>query len=105
MIAQTPPAPYYAVIFTSVRTENNEGYSAMADRMLEFAKTQAGYLGFETARTEIGISVSYWKDVESISLWKKNSEHLLAQKLGREKWYSQFTIRICKVEREYSFPN
>lgn len=105
MIAQTPPAPYYAVIFTSLRTENNDGYSSMAERMLELAKTQSGFLGFETARTEIGISVSYWKDVESISLWKKNSEHLLAQKLGKEKWYSQFTIRICKVEREYSFSN
>lgn len=105
MIAQTPPAPYYAVIFTSLRTENNDGYSSMAERMLELAKTQSGFLGFETARTEIGISVSYWKDVESISLWKKNSEHLLAQKLGKEKWYSRFTIRICKVEREYSFSN
>ncbi len=105
MIAKTPATPYYAVIFTSIKSEINDGYSTMADRMLELAKTQPGYLGFESARNEIGISVSYWKDVESISFWKKNAEHLEAQKLGKEKWYQHFTIRICKVEREYSFSN
>lgn len=105
MIATTPTPPYYAVIFTSLRTEVEEGYSSMADRMLELAKTQDGYLGFESARNEIGISVSYWLNLESIAAWKKNSEHLIAQKLGKEKWYKQFTIRICKVEREYGITN
>lgn len=105
MIATTPTPPYYAVIFTSLRTEVEEGYSSMADRMLELAKTQDGYLGFESARNEIGISVSYWLNLESIATWKKNSEHLIAQKLGKEKWYKQFTIRICKVERDYGLTN
>jgi heme-degrading monooxygenase HmoA len=105
MIATTPTPPYYAVIFTSLRTDFEEGYSSMADRMLELAKTQVGYLGFESARNEIGISVSYWSNIESIAAWKKNSEHLIAQKLGKEKWYKQFTIRICKVEREYGITN
>lgn len=103
MIAKTPSPPYYAVIFTSVKSPEDEGYAAMAKRMEELAKAQPGYLGFESARTDLGISVSYWKDLQSISQWKNNAEHLLAQQLGREKWYSAYHIRIAKVERDYSF--
>lgn len=103
MIAKTPSPPYYAVIFTSVKSPEDEGYAAMAKRMEELAKAQPGYLGFESARTALGISVSYWKDLQSISQWKNNAEHLLAQQLGREKWYSAYHIRIAKVERDYSF--
>lgn len=95
--------PYYAVIFTSVRTEGDNGYVAMVQRMEELAKQQPGYLGIESARNETGITVSYWKDLESIKLWKQNAEHQLAQSFGREKWYSLFKVRICKVEREYEW--
>jgi heme-degrading monooxygenase HmoA len=94
---------YYAVIFTSVRTEGDKGYAAMAQRMEELAKEQPGYLGIESARNEVGITVSYWKDLESIKQWKQNTEHQLAQTLGRQKWYSFFKVRICKVEREYEW--
>lgn len=93
--------PYYAVIFTSTRTENNEGYEETAERMVELAKQQPGFLGIESARNEIGITVSYWKDLESIRQWKLNAEHQLAQQMGKEKWYSHYKTRICKVEREY----
>ncbi len=103
MIANTPSPPYYAVIFTSVKSPDEKGYSAMAGRMEELAREQPGYLGFESARTELGISVSYWKDVDSIIQGKSNAEHLLAQQLGKEKWYSAYHIRIAKVERDYSF--
>ncbi|MES2810933.1 MAG: antibiotic biosynthesis monooxygenase [Bacteroidota bacterium] len=95
--------PYYAVIFTSVRTEIEEGYSEMADLMITLAKDQEGFIGVESARSEVGITVSYWKDLESIANWKQNSDHLEAQKVGREKWYQSYTTRICLVEREYSF--
>ena len=95
--------PYYAVIFTSVRTEIEEGYSEMADVMLTLAQQQDGFLGVESARSEIGITVSYWKDLESIRKWKQNLEHLVAQQKGREQWYRSYTTRICLVEREYSF--
>lgn len=95
--------PYYAVIFTTVRTEIEEGYSEMAERMVQLAKEQNGFLGVESARNEIGITVSYWKDLESISVWKQNIEHLEAQEKGRENWYKNYTTRICLVEREYSF--
>ncbi len=95
--------PYYAVIFTSLRAEGDHGYQEMAKRMEALARTQSGFLGFETARNEVGISVSYWERLEDITRWKQNAEHLEAQRQGREKWYDQYTLRICKVEREYSF--
>ncbi|MBI3134932.1 MAG: antibiotic biosynthesis monooxygenase [Bacteroidetes bacterium] len=103
MIAQTPNPPYYAVIFTSVRTEPDLAYTEMATVMHELAKTQDGFLGIESARENVGITVSYWRDLESIKKWKAHSEHLQAQKLGREKWYQTYKTRICLVERDYEF--
>jgi heme-degrading monooxygenase HmoA len=103
MIAQTPQPPYYAVIFTSLRTPDESGYAAMADAMDELAKQQEGYLGIESARNEIGITVSYWSSLEAIRNWKANTDHLMAQKYGREKWYASYKVRICKVERDYGF--
>ena len=103
-IAMTPKPPYYAVIFTSVRTEGGQdNYAAMADKMVQLAAEQPGFLGIESAREGIGITVSYWQDLESIKQWKANAEHLLAQKLGREQWYRSFKTRIAKVERDYGF--
>jgi len=101
--AKTPKPPYYAVIFTSVSATDTEGYDETAARMAELALQQPGYLGIESARSDVGITVSYWRDLESIKSWKKNAEHLLAQKNGREKWYSSYTTRIALVERDYSF--
>jgi len=102
-IAKTPAAPYYAVIFTSLRTGLDDGYGDMAARMEELAVQQPGFLGVESARQEVGITVSYWADLESIRAWKVNAEHQIAQQTGREKWYAAYTTRIAKVEREYSF--
>lgn len=95
--------PYYAVIFTSIRSKVEEGYGDMAHKMVEMASSQPGFLGVDSAREDVGITVSYWETPEAIKNWKRNSEHLYAQRLGREKWYASFTTRICKVEREYSF--
>lgn len=95
--------PYYAVIFTSTQTKDTEGYSEMAKHMEDLAKKQDGFLGIESARDGVGITVSYWESLEAIKTWKQNSEHLIAQQKGREKWYSWYNTRICKVEREYEF--
>ena len=103
MIAETPEPPYYAVIFSNLRTSVNEGYSEMAQRMEELASKQPGYLGHESVREDLGITISYWKDLESIKKWKSVSEHQLAQQYGREKWYSHYKTRICLVERDYEF--
>lgn len=97
---------YYAVIFTSTRnSSDNLGYEQMAERMVELAKIQKGFLGIESTRGNdgLGITVSYWKSHEDIAAWKTNGEHKLAQEFGRSIWYDSFTTRICKVEREYSF--
>ncbi|WP_037458051.1 antibiotic biosynthesis monooxygenase family protein [Shewanella sp. HN-41] len=101
LIANTPKPPYYAVIFTSHRTEGDGGYGQMADRMVELASKQPGFLGVESAREDVGITISYWSDLESIRQWKANAEHQEAQRLGHQKWYSSFKTRISKVERDY----
>ncbi|MGI9319594.1 MAG: antibiotic biosynthesis monooxygenase family protein [bacterium] len=100
-IAQTPEPPYFAVIFSSERSEGDQGYAAMAEKMMNLAGKQPGFLGVETAREEVGITVSYWRDLESIRKWKQNVEHLEAQKLGRKIWYTAYKLRIAKVEHDY----
>jgi heme-degrading monooxygenase HmoA len=103
MIADTPKPPYYAVIFSSFRTEVDDNYAEMADKMVELAKLQDGFLGIEFARNELGITVSYWRDLESIKKWKENTDHTIARNKGRKHWYSKFKTRIAKVERDYGF--
>ena len=103
---KAPPAPYYAVIFSSTLADDAEGYGAMADRMVELAKEQDGFLGVESAaRTSegFGITVSYWRDLESIRRWKNVSEHAAAQKMGRDAFYRSYKLRIARVERDYGF--
>ena len=100
-IAKTPSPPYYAAIFTSLRSTGDNGYGAMSAKMLELVSTQPGFLGVESAREDIGITISYWADIESIKNWKANLEHQTAQRLGHDRWYDSFKIRISKVERDY----
>ena len=103
--ARTPQPPYYAVIFTSTRTEVDEGYGDMAMKMVEMASQQPGFLGVESARGAdgLGITVSYWESEEAIANWRKNAEHRIAQSHGREKWYSEFVTRVARVERARAF--
>lgn len=100
-IATTPAPPYYAVIFTSLRTEGDNGYNAMAEAMVALAAKQPGFLGIESARDGLGITVSYWDSLDSIAAWKQNSAHLVAQRRGRETWYKSFKVRVCRIERDY----
>lgn len=99
--AETPDPPYVAVIFTSVRTDGDNGYAAMAESMDELARKQPGYLGIEAARAEVGITVSYWADQDAARAWKQVTEHLVAQRRGREAWYADYRVRVATVEREY----
>jgi heme-degrading monooxygenase HmoA len=101
MIAHTPEPPYYAVIFTSIRTDVEDDYQATAKRMVELAETIPGYLGHESARNEIGITISYWANKESIRSWKQHAEHQIAQERGKKEWYIAYKTRICLVERDY----
>ena len=103
MIANTPKPPYYSVIFTSIKSDYDEGYAEMADSMVALAKEQDGFLGIESARNTLGITVSYWESLEAIKKWKMNVAHSEAREKGRSAWYKNFKVRICKVERDYEF--
>ena len=95
------PPPYYAVIFSSLRNADIEGYAETAERMLELAAEQPGFLGVESVREDLGITVSYWSDLQSIKQWKAQAEHRLAQQMGMDKWYSSYKTRVALVERDY----
>ena len=102
-VATTPKPPYYAVIFTSLRTEGDEGYDQMAARMVELAAQQPGFLGVDSVRDPggLGITVSYWESEEAIRRWKAQAEHRQAQEKGRKVWYAEYRLRVTRVEREY----
>jgi heme-degrading monooxygenase HmoA len=104
--AKTPEPPYYAVIFTSRRTAVDEGYGAVAQRMVELAAQQPGFLGVESVRGAdgLGITVSYWASQEAIAAWKAHGEHRVAQSRGHARWYEHFETRVCRVERVSSGP-
>jgi len=102
MIKTTEP-PYYAVIFTSVRTDIDNGYNETATRMIELAQNIDGFLGAESAREKEGITVSYWRDLDDIAAWRRHPEHVEAQKRGRKEWYENYTTRVCLVEQENNF--
>ncbi len=105
MIANTPKPRYYAVVFSSLRTEGDNGYGQAADRMLELARQQPGFLGVESARGDdgLGITVSYWSSEAEILAWKQHAEHTEVREQGRATWYSACHTRVCKVERSYAF--
>jgi len=102
MFADTPKPPYYAVIFSSQLTNDNAGYQSMAERMLALAAQQPGFLGVESVRDDLGITVSYWSSLDAIRAWQQHAEHRQAQQQGRDQWYQDFRVRIARVEREYS---
>lgn len=95
--------PYYAVIFTSISSENIDGYEEMAQQMVELARNIEGFMGMDSAKQKQGITISYWETTEAISKWKNESKHLMAQKLGKEKWYKYYNVRVAKVLKEYEF--
>jgi heme-degrading monooxygenase HmoA len=103
-IARTPEPPYYAAVITVERSALDDGYFEMSDVMYELAKAQPGFLGMEwvhDAEQRAGITCSYWASDEAIVAWKQQADHLVAQRLGRERWYRAYTIRIARVERDY----
>jgi heme-degrading monooxygenase HmoA len=102
--ATTPEPPYYAVIFTSLRTGVDNGYARVAERMVELAAGQPGFLGVESVRDAegFGITVSYWSSTEAIALWKAHSEHVAAQEMGMQTWYAHYELRVARVERAYA---
>jgi heme-degrading monooxygenase HmoA len=103
MISKTPKPPYYAVIFTSFKAGYSKEYDETSKRMIALVSKQQGFLGIESSRDEIGITISYWDSLDSIKHWKNEFEHKIARQRGRDEWYSEFKVRIALVERDYSF--
>lgn len=103
MIISTPPTPYYAVIFTSILDEHDPEYFRMNDMLRQQAEKLDGFLGEDSARNDYGISISYWKDLDSIQQWRQNADHQWAKQKGRKDFYKEYKIRIARVEREYDF--
>lgn len=103
MIISTPPSPYYAVIFTSILDEHDPEYFRMNDMLRQQAEKLDGFLGEDSARNDYGISISYWKDLDSIQQWRQNADHQWAKQKGRKDFYKEYKIRIARVEREYDF--
>jgi heme-degrading monooxygenase HmoA len=103
--ASTPEPPYYAVIFVSRRDpQPDDGYAEMAEQMFERAAQQPGFLGYDTADGDgLGMTVSYWTTESAIAAWKADTDHLVAQQHGRQRWYASFEMRVARVERAYSF--
>jgi heme-degrading monooxygenase HmoA len=103
-LARTPEPPYWAVIFTSVRnTQPGDDFDATDERMMALAARQPGFLGVETASSDVGITVSYWSDEESIAAWRRNADHAFAQYEGRTRWLDAYELRVARVERAQTF--
>lgn len=97
------PTPYYAVIFTSLLHQTDEEYMGLDDKLMKLAQERDGFLGMDSARSGLGISVSYWKTLEDIKEWSQNLQHIDAKTKGKERWYESYNVKICKVEKEYGF--
>jgi len=105
-IASGLQPPYYAVIFTSLRTHGDNGYGEASDAMVALAAQQPGFLGIESARGSdgVGITVSYWDSEEAIAGWRRDAEHSATRERGRSLWYQHYEVRVCRVERAYAGP-
>jgi heme-degrading monooxygenase HmoA len=93
----------YVVIFRAKVRVLDEEYSKAASRMRELALSQFGCLEFHAVtegRNEVALS--YWPSEEAIRAWKSHPEHILAQRLGRERWYESYSVQVAAVTREYS---
>lgn len=100
------PDRYFAVIFTAQRSMSDENmYQLMADRMVTLAQNQPGFLGLESVRGDdgIGITVSYWRDRDAIQAWRVDTEHLVAQQMGRQEFYEWYQIRVAEVVNHRSY--
>lgn len=93
----------FVVIFRATVKQLDSRYSTTAARMRELALSEFGCLEF-TAVTEgdTEIALSYWPSEAHIKAWKDHPEHRAAQKMGRDRWYSSYSVQIAKISRDYS---
>jgi len=95
-----------AVIFCSLRTgEDETGYAAAAQAMIELASRQPGFLHMDSVgdANKAGITISYWQDEESAADWRDHPEHKVIRDQGRGRWYSAYDLHVTRVERSYDW--
>ncbi|MFF5495717.1 antibiotic biosynthesis monooxygenase family protein [Streptomyces aquilus] len=100
--------PYYAVVFTSVRTEEADrdgGYGSTAQRLGELVQEIPGFLGEDSAHTPGGlaVTVAYFRDLAGIEEWRQHAAHREAKERGRAHWYERYSLHIAKVEHSHGF--
>ncbi|MFG2990635.1 antibiotic biosynthesis monooxygenase family protein [Streptomyces sp. NPDC048257] len=108
MSMQPVPAfepPYVMAVFSNTRAAEDSGYPETLARMNEIVRENPGFLGYESARTPggLGITVAYFRDHESLTVWREDLEHQAAMKQGRTDWYDSYTLHVATVERSHGF--
>ena len=94
------------VLFRSMLTaEAGDDYATMADEMLARARTLPGFIDFKSFSADDGerLSVIRWESQETLRAWTDDLRHVVAQRLGREKWYEYFRVEVADVVRSYGF--
>jgi heme-degrading monooxygenase HmoA len=94
------------VLFRSRLTSAaGQDYGAMAQEMVETARTMPGFLDVKSYQAEDGerLTVVKWQDEETLAAWREHARHRIAQRLGREKWYENFHLEVAHLVRSSEF--
>lgn len=97
-------AGHWAVIFISERQDDPAGYAGMDEATMSAVSELPGFIGWESVRqSPVGIFISYWKDLDSINIWRTDSLHREAKEQGRRTWYSAYRSLVCRIEEAHHF--
>ncbi len=94
------------VIFRSRLSElAGEDYHQMSEEMVTTARQMPGFLEVKSFKAEDGerVTLVYWQDEETMRAWREHARHRIAQRLGRERWYSEFRVEVAEMVRESRF--
>ena len=80
-------------------------YAAAVDRMSELARTMPGHISHKTFYAEDGerCTIVEFEHEEGLRTWRTNPEHIVAQQLARQKYYGEYTVQVCTLDREAKF--
>lgn len=94
------------VVFRNrLRQPEPPGYEETAARMAELAMQQPGFRALKTFAAEDGerVTISEFDSLEAVSAWRRNVEHLVAQRRGRDEFYAEYSLQTCELIREAKF--
>jgi len=80
-------------------------YAAAVDRMNALARTMPGYVSHKTFHADDGerCTIVEFAHADGLRAWRTNLEHIAAQKLAREKYYTEYSVQVCALDRESKF--